>query len=122
MDYRHGQGIVERYVARADGIKQSVLLERPVDGRGDLVVRLRVTTELHCAVTDHARQLDFDAGALGGVHIGSVVGIAAGSARVEGSMRFDGEHLELELAELGADVERGVAVSAALEAYDAVAA
>jgi len=30
--------------------------------------------------------------------------------------------LELELAELGADVERGVAVSAALEAYDAVAA
>ncbi len=97
VDYRHGQGIVERYVARADGIKQSVLLERPVDGRGDLVVRLRVTTELHCAVTDHARQLDFDAGALGGVHIGGVVGIDAGGARVEGSMRFDGEHLDLVL-------------------------
>ncbi len=30
--------------------------------------------------------------------------------------------LELELADLGADVERGVALSAALEAYDAVAA
>ena len=38
VDYRHGQGIVERYVSRADGIKQSVLIERPIDGQGDLVV------------------------------------------------------------------------------------
>ncbi|MDA0372489.1 MAG: hypothetical protein O2865_01770 [Planctomycetota bacterium] len=97
VDYAHGGGITERYVSRPDGIKQSVLIQDPIPGQGDLVVRMRVTTDLECALTEDARQLDFEAGALGGIHIGTVLGIDAAGQTAEGTMRFDGQHLDLVL-------------------------
>ncbi|MBK8978815.1 MAG: hypothetical protein IPM29_23185 [Planctomycetes bacterium] len=97
VDYVHGHGIVERYVSRPDGVKQSVLIQQPIPGSGDLIVRMQVSTDLRCAVTERARQLVFDAGDLGGVHVGTVVGIDARGDRVEGYLRFDGEHLDLAL-------------------------
>ena len=97
VDYRHGHGIVERYVSRPDGVKQSILIQQPIPGSGDLIVSMNVTTELGCAITERARQLDFDAGKLGGIHIGTVLGIDARGDRIEGYMRFDGQNLDLAL-------------------------
>ncbi len=97
VDYAHAGGITERYVSRPDGVKQSVLIQDPILGEGDLIVRMRVTTDLECATTESARQLDFDAGDLGGIHIGTVLGIDAKGTRAEGTMRFDGQFLDLVL-------------------------
>ena len=97
VEYAHDLGVLERYTSRPDGVKQSVLIEQPLGGSGDLVVRYAITTELDCAHADEARQLEFSAGDLGGVHVGSVLGIDARGARVEGHLRYDGEHLDLVL-------------------------
>lgn len=97
VDYRHGAGITERFVARADGLKQSFLIDSPLSGSGDLVVRMDVTTELRAEVVERARELSFQALDIGFVNIGTVVGIDANGARVEGTMNFDGEHLEYTL-------------------------
>ncbi len=95
--YHHGDGIVERYDVRADGVKQSVVFaERPA-GVGDLVVRYSVVTDLECASAEHADELHFRAGDLGGIVIGTVIGIDARGRRVQGHMAFDGEQLELVL-------------------------
>jgi hypothetical protein len=95
--YHHGDGIVERYDVRADGVKQSVVFaERPA-GVGDLVVRYSVVTDLECASAEHADELQFLAGDLGGIVIGTVIGIDARGRRVQGHMAFDGEQLELVL-------------------------
>ncbi|MBK8975464.1 MAG: hypothetical protein IPM29_06030 [Planctomycetes bacterium] len=97
VDYRHGAGITERFVPRADGLKQSFLIDSPLSGSGDLVVRMDVTTELRAEVVERARELSFRALDIGFVNIGTVVGIDANGARVEGTMNFDGEHLEYTL-------------------------
>ena len=97
VDYDHGRGVLERYVARADGLKHSVLLREVIGGHGDLVVRYDVETDLRCAPAAGVSELRFLDAARGGVQFGAVVGIDAEGDRVTGSMNFDGAYLDLVL-------------------------
>lgn len=97
IDFDLGRGITERFVTREDGVKHSFFFASRPSGSGDLAVRLAVDTLLQCDANEHAEQLVFSAGALGSIHIGAVVGIDRTGQRVDGYMRFDGEHLDLVL-------------------------
>jgi len=94
--YVHGPDVTEVHTVRADGIEQSfVFAERP-RGRGDLVVRCRITTALPLAqATDDG--VRFERAGVGGVAFGAVTGIDANGARCRGSLRCDGAMLELVL-------------------------
>lgn len=87
---------VETYAVTPRGLKQSFVFDRPIAGSGDLVVRCRWRSEL---VPQRAQDggIDFLANDRGGVRIGQVVGIDAGGRRVLGSLRVDGDVLELVL-------------------------
>ncbi|MCR9245668.1 MAG: hypothetical protein NXI31_11605 [bacterium] len=95
--YERG-AFVERYEARRDGVKQSFVFDALPPGSGDLVVRLRVETELEpsaLGATDGG--LEFRHGDVGGVTLGAVVGIDANGVRAAGKMRFADGELELRL-------------------------
>ncbi|MBL8755636.1 MAG: hypothetical protein JNK15_20240 [Planctomycetes bacterium] len=94
--YDHTDRLAEVYDVRHDGIEQSfVLAERP-RGRGDLVVRGTIATDmpLASATPDGVR---FARAEGGGVTFGAVTGIDANGARCRGSLRTDGTSLELSL-------------------------
>ena len=86
-------GVVERYVARADGLKQSfVFAERPA-GRGDLVVELAIDTALPRATGEIAWRNEHG----NGVALGIVLGIDARGRRCEGAARFTDAGVALSL-------------------------
>ena len=96
--YDRGPGLVERYEVRTDGVEQSFLFPEPLAGAGDLVVRGRVDTLLGLpARGEHTGGLAFELHDLGGVSIGAVTGVDAAGRTAPGSIRFDGEYLELVL-------------------------
>ncbi|MFK7738831.1 MAG: hypothetical protein AB8H80_00810 [Planctomycetota bacterium] len=99
--YDRGNGIVERYEVREDGVKQSFVFDSRPAGSGDLTVRLAVTSELFCdsldASADHSQHLNFTSGSFGGVSVRDTVGIDALGNRCAGSMRLIGSTLELSL-------------------------
>ena len=99
VSYKHAAGIVERYDARTDGLKQSVVFAAEPEGRGDLVVRYALETDLRCAPTERAASLWFAADEVGGVAVGAVTGIDAAGRRADGHMAFDGTELVLTLPE-----------------------
>ena len=99
VSYEHAAGIVERYDARTDGLKQSVVFAAEPEGRGDLVVRYALETDLRCAPTERAASLWFAADEVGGVAVGAVTGIDAAGRRADGHMAFDGTELVLTLPE-----------------------
>ena len=99
VSYAHTAGVVERYDAHAHGIKQSVVFAREPEGRGDLVVRCAVGTDLQCTATEHADTLWFAAEELGGVEVGAVLGVDADGRRATGHMAFDGNELAFVLPE-----------------------
>ncbi len=88
----------EVYEVRPEGIKQSFVFRELPSGTGDLVVRLRVSTDLD-PVAPHTGDggLHFVGGDFGGVTLGGVVGLDARGDRVSGSMEFADGHLELRL-------------------------
>ncbi|MGE3173801.1 MAG: hypothetical protein AB7O97_14340 [Planctomycetota bacterium] len=90
-------GILERFEATADGIEHSFVFPKRPAGTGDLVVRLRVDTDLTADAGRDLRILELREPGIGGVTIGAVTGIDALGARSPGSMHFDGRHLELVL-------------------------
>ncbi|MCR9243951.1 MAG: hypothetical protein NXI31_02890 [bacterium] len=92
----HGHGLVERYDAAADHLKQSFVFAEPPSGSGDLVVRMRLDTELRADAGENLDGLELRS-EFGGVDIGQVVGIDANGQRATGTMRYDGSHLELRL-------------------------
>ncbi|MBK8975245.1 MAG: hypothetical protein IPM29_04925 [Planctomycetes bacterium] len=97
VEYRRGLHVVERYDVRADGVEQSfVLRERPA-GRGDLVVRLAIRSELRAEPGSGLGGLELTTPGIGGVSIGAVTGIDADGVRAAGSLAYDGRHLELSL-------------------------
>lgn len=92
---RHGEAVhyrraevLERYTVRADGVKQDFVFETLPPGRGDLVVRGAVATELVPGAIG-ADGMRFALDGVGGVQIGEVVGIDAAGRRVAGSMRWN---------------------------------
>jgi hypothetical protein len=95
--YRRGT-FTERYDIREDGLAQSFLFDQLPAGTGDLVVRLAIDTSL--VPSDSPQPTDqvlfYDAG-IGGVSIAGVTGIDARGRGRPGSMRLDGEQLELRL-------------------------
>lgn len=87
----------ERFEVRAEGLKQSFVFTQLPPGDGDLVVRSRLRTELRpdAAVSDGSLRFTF--GEVGGVEVGQVLGIDADGRHMTGTLRCDGEHLDVVL-------------------------
>ena len=94
IDYARGV-VTERYALSAEGVEQTfTFAERPA-GRGDLVVRLAVTS----AVAGRASSdggIDFVAGDCG-VRYGALTGVDAMGRKQPGTVRLAGDVLELSL-------------------------
>ncbi|MGE0143102.1 MAG: hypothetical protein AB7I19_00425 [Planctomycetota bacterium] len=94
VEYDRGVA-VERYDVGVDHLEQSfVFAERPA-GRGDLVVRLALDSEL--AVSPAGDGLSLALPEIGGCAIGAVTGIDADGARVRGRVAYVDGLLELSL-------------------------
>jgi hypothetical protein len=95
VTYRRGE-VAERYEVRHDGVKQSFVFHSLPAGGGDLVVRGQVTSELQAGpVTDQG--VTFALPGIGGVTIGSVLGIDAAGRRALGSMSLGKDGIEFRL-------------------------
>lgn len=90
----HRPGVDERYDVRPDGIEQSFHFAAVPPGDGDLVVDVRVTTDL--APTAGPR-LSWRNGQGGGVTLGAVTGIDGSGRRCAGSARLTAGGFELRL-------------------------
>ncbi len=88
---------VERYELRPDGVEQSFAFDALPPGRGDLIVRGRIATELPLARTGDHGELRFEIDGIGGVRIGEVVGIDARGRRAPGALRFSAHDRTLDL-------------------------
>ena len=95
--YDRGNGIIETYEARVDGLKQNFTFEQQPGGFGDLVVECQLHTELSGPHGSCNRGLDLVLPGVGGVSIGSVVGIDARQNRTDGSMNYDGRSIQFVL-------------------------
>jgi hypothetical protein len=93
VSYRRGD-VVERYELRLPGVEQSFVFTALPPGDGDLVVRGACTTELGATTGDATDGIAFAQPGVGGVRVGGVVGIDAGGARCQGTLRWDGRHLD----------------------------
>jgi hypothetical protein len=94
VSYRRAAGVVERFDAMLAGLAHSVLLERPLGGRGELVV----TVAFAGSVAGHGKQLAdgtllFSKGN-GGVAIGALTAIDANGARGAGELRLAPDGIE----------------------------
>lgn len=96
VDYVRAQ-LRERLDLRRDGMKQSFVFDQLPAGRGDLVVRAAITTELQAerAASDGAIAFTFPGA--GGLQIGQVLGIDANGHTATGSLRTNGTTLEFVL-------------------------
>ena len=96
VDYARPE-LVEVLELRPDGLKQSFVLETLPAGRGDLVVRADVATELVAArgATDGPLLLAMPGA--GGVTIGTVTGIDADGRRTAGSLVWSGDTIDFVL-------------------------
>ena len=98
-------GFDEVYEAVPEGLKQSFHFPMSPPGSGDLVVRLRLETELEpIAVSPFG--ITLSAAGKGTVHIGSVLGIDAAGRETTGKLRLADDVLELSLP--GAFVDAAV--------------
>ncbi|MEM7201360.1 MAG: hypothetical protein AAF628_13910 [Planctomycetota bacterium] len=96
--YDRGLGVTERVAVRPDDVELSFEFGRPLGQAGDLVVRLRVATDLQAAAHgESATGFRLHAEDIGGVKIGGVTGIDAQQRRAAGTLRFDGDYLDLVL-------------------------
>jgi hypothetical protein len=94
VSYRRSPDVVEQFDATRRGLAHSLVLERPLASRGDLVV----TIALGGSVAAHGKQLDdgtlwFSKG-YGGVTIGALTAIDATGARCAGALRLAPQGLE----------------------------
>ncbi len=87
---------IERYDVSPRGIAQSFVFDRLPEGRGDLVVRVSVATDLPL-VHGGDDGLRFELPELGGVAIGGVTGIDARGERVRGDITYADGRMELRL-------------------------
>lgn len=97
VEYRRG-AIVERFDVSSAGIEVSYVFPTRPEGSGDLVVRGRIATDLDRpadGVSDEG--LTFSLPGFGGVKIGGVTGLDANGDSVPGSLRLEGDVLEMTL-------------------------
>ena len=104
--YARTPDILETYDVADGGVELSVVFQRPLPGTGDLVVRMRLDTELTAAAGSYERELILRDGEAPIVGIGQVVGIDALGRRGAGELRWDGEQLELVLPGAFVDTAR----------------
>ncbi|MCI0586044.1 MAG: hypothetical protein L0323_04285 [Planctomycetes bacterium] len=95
--YCRGAGIVESYEVRPDGIEQTFRFAERPPGTGDLVVRGRIETNLPFPVLAEDGGLRFEEGGLGGVAYGAATGLDAAGRRAPGTLRVEGDLLEIAL-------------------------
>jgi hypothetical protein len=94
VEYARGP-VTERYELRAAGVEQSFRFAEQRAGRGDLVVRGRLATDM--VVRADGAGLRFEQPGIGGFTMGGVTGVDADGNRVEGSVRYDAGIVELSL-------------------------
>ncbi len=97
--FPRGSSIDERYEVLADGVHQSFLFGEPLPGDGNLIVRGRIETTLGPGLPQPDGSLAFRDGGFGGVSFGAVTGIDAAGRTSPGTLRQDGDLLELSLPE-----------------------
>jgi len=95
--YDRGNGIVETYEARVDGVKQNFTFQTMPAGAGDLVVTCELQTELTGPVGQSDQGMTLEIPGIGGVTIGQVVGFDALDQRAFGSMSYDGNSVSFVL-------------------------
>lgn len=95
--YARGASIEERYEVQRDGVHQTFLFDEQPAGEGDLVVRGHLRTTLAEIGVHDDGSLSFEEPGLGGVRYGGVTGIDAAGRSAAGSLRLDGDALELVL-------------------------
>lgn len=86
--------VVERCEARPEGLEQTFTLARRPAGKGDLVVRLRLRTEL-AEVDRQDGTLQWRAPGLGGVSLGQLTAVDATGQQFAGTLRRAGGAVEL---------------------------
>lgn len=89
--------LTERIEVRPEGLKQSFVFTQLPPGNGDLVVRAQWRSELPPEAMHSSGSLRFLMPQVGGVEIGSVLGIDADGRTSPGSLRVDGDHLDFVL-------------------------
>lgn len=94
--------VIEDYEARPAGLEQTFTFTTPPPGDGDLIVRLRTTTDLQPQERQDGA-LGWHAPGIGGVTLGTVTGIDAHGRRVAGSLRRAGDEVELVLPDAFVD-------------------
>jgi hypothetical protein len=97
-------GIEERFDVRRDGIEHSFVFAQPLPGTGDLVVTLRVESDLESAASGDG--LCFAKPDAGGVTIGGVTGIDADGRRARGTLHHEAGRLEYRLPAAFVDAAR----------------
>lgn len=97
--YAHQEGITERYDVRPEGLELSVVIDRPIGGRGDLVVSMATESELEGPFGEYFETLQLRASAYGFVDIGAVIGIDADGRRCAGWLRRSPGRLDMVLPE-----------------------
>ena len=93
VHYRHGAALTERYEVRSDGLEQSFVFSELPAERGELVVRLRVATEL--APRADRDGLLFESAPGRGLRVGALTAIDAAGRRAPGLVRLAEGALEL---------------------------
>jgi hypothetical protein len=94
VEYDRGVA-VERYDLGPDAMEQSFVFAKRPAGRGDLIVRGRLRTDLR--VAPDAGGLRFEEPGIGSFRMGRVTGIDAGGVRADGEVRYADGTVELVL-------------------------
>lgn len=99
--YHHGE-VEATYELRAAGVKQNFVFTTLPRGDGDLIVRAGIDCALPAAAPG-PHGIEFCQPGLGGVRIGSVLGIDGAGNQVQGSMRWNDGKLEFVLPDAFVD-------------------
>ncbi len=102
---RRWPGADERFVARPDGLKHSVVLSERPAGDGDLIVRCTVDSPLAPTACGDGT-LAWTYGDGHGVQLGAVVGVDAAGARCAGTARCTADGFELSLPDAFVDAAK----------------
>ena len=95
IEIPRARGVHEVLHARVEGLEHSFHFDEPLAGRGDLVVRGRLATDLVPLATGAGlAALELALDGVVRVQIQSILGIDADGRRADGTFRFDGEVVE----------------------------
>ena len=93
--YHRGEGVIERYDARPEGLELSFVLPHELGDGGDLVLRGRLNCDLEADLGRTRDPLGFRLDGRDAITIGTVTAIDADGRRSDGELGYDGTHLDL---------------------------